>query len=123
MQQKRIHWKLYILYGIVIAYLGYFVGGAYEKGDNVFSMYQKLVINMEHPFANYWNSYSIFWILGFLVIYSFYVMMQVLDPKNYMHHKEYGSSKFANPATINKELADHDNKREDNIVIKKKKLW
>ena len=120
MYKKKIPWLVYGILGIIVAYLGYLCAGVYGPNGNIFTMYSQLMENLNKPFQNYWNQYSIYGILLFLSVYVFVVFFHIVGRKNYMFGKEYGSSSLADPKTLTKELADHDNKRKENVVVETK---
>lgn len=121
MTTKKLPWKLYIIYGILAGWFGYFIAGAYQPGQDIFFWYNEVIQNWNAPFENYWNQYSVYGILTAVGIYGFVLFLSVVGRKNFMFGKEYGSSRFASPAFINKELADHNDSREGNIVVKNKR--
>lgn len=120
MHKKKIPWLVYGIFGIFAAYFGYLCAAVYKPEGNIFTMYNQLMENLNQPFQNYWNQYSIYGILLFLSVYVFVVFFHIMGRKNYMFGKEYGSSSLADPKVLTKELADHDDKRKDNVVVETK---
>ncbi len=120
MQKRKIPWLIYGVIGIFVAYLGYLTADAYMRAENILQVYQLFQENLKNPFANYWNEYSINGILIFFVIYAFFIFFKEVGRKNYMPGREYGSSKFGDPKEINKVLADHNEKRPENIRVVKR---
>lgn len=71
------------------------------------------------PFHNYWNGYSLMYIIGCLLIYGCFVLYYIAGKKPTRNGEEQGSSKWENPKKVTKKLADHNNKpgAEGNIVV------
>ncbi len=114
MQMKKIPWWLIFMGGILVAYVGYLLNGAWDPGMNVMNYPEQLNMVLAKPFANYWNENTLK-VQGIaILIYIMVVLMYVTDDKKFMRGKEYGSAQFANPKTVCKQLKDKDEK-EDKI--------
>ena len=117
--------KLSVLfYGVgalLSAYLGYLVGGVYQKGmtlNEFVPAFQKILKN---PFAVYWSRDSPKLIVAFLFIYIIGIFMYLSSRVELMAGREHGTAKLANPKQVNKLTADKDD-RENMIITQNVKL-
>lgn len=109
--KKKPLWTLIIVGAVLAGYLGYLVGGAWQKGMtfNVFlETFNKVC---KEPFANYFNEQTPQAVMIVLLIYAILIVMYYTSQKNLMPGKEYGTAKFANIKQVNKVLADKDSRR------------
>lgn len=119
MRKRKSPWVIYGIAGVFIGYIGYLMADAVKRGGNLFQAYPIFMQNLSKPFANYWNEYSVEGILIASGIWIFCVLMKELGRKNYMPGRGYGSAKWGDPVRISKELADHNDKRQENIRVKR----
>ena len=111
-----------IFFGIVVIILAYYSAGAWFEGANAFSWYANLTNNViKNLWVNYYNQYTFIFIGAYLFIYGVIVLYYLAGQGNFMHGKEMGTAKFADPKSINKILStkDYDVNAKHIIVIYK----
>lgn len=100
---------LFLLFGAVFAaYLGYLIGGAWEKGMHLLDFMDKFSIVCESPFANYFNENTVKFVAIVVMIYAMAIVMYYTSQRNYMPGKEFGTARLETPAKVNKILMDKD---------------
>ncbi|MCD7825107.1 MAG: hypothetical protein LUH14_03980 [Clostridiaceae bacterium] len=112
-----------ILLFIPIAYAAYLLAGAltYYPGKpiSVLTIYAALQEEISSPSDNYYNQYTIPFLLAVFSVYVLLWWLHILTRHSLMVGKEYGDSKFADPRQINNTLADT-SKSSDTILVKTK---
>ncbi|MDD3040634.1 VirD4-like conjugal transfer protein, CD1115 family [Bacteroides sp.] len=100
---------LLLLLGAVLAgYMGYLVGGAWERGIKITEFMNRFHEICDAPLANYYNVYTVKAIAIAVGIYGMAVVMYYTSQRNYMPGKEFGTARFENPKQVNKVLMDKD---------------
>ena len=94
--------------GLLAVYLGYLVGGAWERGIDLISFMERFNEVSAAPFANYFNENTIKTVAIVLGIYAMAILMYYTSQRNYMPGKEYGTARFENPQRVNHILMDKD---------------
>lgn len=111
-----------LICGVLVGAVGYYLSAIIPSAA-AFGKISMLAENFNRitaaPFQNYWNSYSMMYIIGCLLIYGCFVLYYIVGKKPTRNGEEQGSSKWENPKKITKKLADHNNKpgAEGNIVV------
>lgn len=123
-KRKKKSFIPFVIFGIIVIIAGYYVAGACYPGANIFLWYVNFKDNvLTHLWANYYNDYTLIVIGIFLAIYAVFVLYYIVGQGNFMHGKEMGTAKFADPKDINKKFANKEDKDMNdpkNIVIYKK---
>ncbi len=100
---------VFLLLGAVFAgYLGYLIGGAWEKGIELMEFLDRFSAVCEAPFANYFNENTVKMIAIVVVVYAMAVVMYYTSQRIYMPGREFGTAKLESPAKVNKILMDKD---------------
>lgn len=106
-----------IIAGIFGGYLGYLFASAYED-DNFIQYLGRLNIILSQPFQNYFNRYSPIGIFAGMLAAEILMLIYYLSRHNYMAGKEFGTAKWANPAQVNKALADMDDSENNGELVR-----
>lgn len=107
-KKKKVPWIMLIIGGILAAYLGYLLGGAWHQGIEFNEFFERFNEVLSKPFANYFNANTPKMIVIVVVTYIVALLMYYTSRRNLMPGKEYGTAKIENPATINKVIQDKD---------------
>lgn len=109
---------IFIVIGaLLFAYLGYLVGGAWEKNITYVQFIPNIQRVLASPFANHFSPYTIACIGIILFIYTLFVLVQLTNHnKKFMFGREFGSSKFITPEEANRKIADKKNEFANRIL-------
>lgn len=120
--KKKFPIVFYVIGGIATLIAAYYCAGAAFPGVTLFTWYERLKdVVLKHPWKNYWNDYTVYVMLAFLMVYGIAVLWDIANKRNYMPGKEMGSAKFGDISAANKKLEDphHSPKDPLNIVLSK----
>lgn len=98
-----------LFYGIVAAgciYLGFFLGSIIHPGMTLYTFVPALKEQMEHPFNLKVTDYTPYTMAAVFLTALLYLMIQKTNQKNYCFGKEHGSARWAEAATLTKQLGD-----------------
>ena len=99
----------FILLGALLSgYLGYMIGGAWERNVKFNIFLERFSSICSKPIANYWNDNSLKFIAIAILVYGVAILMYYTSQRNLMPGKEYGTARFDNPKLVNKVLMDKD---------------
>ena len=98
---------IFLVLGVIpVIWLGLLFAPYMNQG--LFSAVAHLSDMMNSPFSIEWNEYSLKTVIVFLLIYLLFIGIYYSSKRNYRKTEEYGSAKWANKTTVNKEYADHE---------------
>lgn len=108
-----IIWGIFCVFG---GFAGYLIGGAMISGGRDFiKVCEAFSKEMDNPFSfDYWNDYSVPWILAGVITTGFIIAIIQLNKKNFMFGKEYGTAKWADVKSLNKVTDNAFNKKDKN---------
>ena len=109
--QKKPSFFICILGAIIVSYLGYLCGGAWEEGIHALEWLENMEDVIEAPLNNYFNQYTGKAILYALMIYVVLMVVYYTSQRKYMPGKEYGTARFEVPARVNRILEDSDTEK------------
>ena len=105
--KQKVNWSLLVAELLVVSYLAYLFSWIYEPGMKMEQVADRVNYIMLHPFGkNYWNTYSIWFILISVSIVMIWFFLYTQFYKNYMIGKEYGSSDWLSAKALTKQLKD-----------------
>lgn len=111
MQKKKQSRVLLTAGAFFAAWLGYLLGGAWKIGVKAPEYLNRFLAVLEHPFRNYVNGYTLKAVLFAELFYAVLMLMYYTSQRNYMHGKEYGTARFADPKVVNDRIRDRKNDR------------
>lgn len=94
--------------GLLAAYAGYLINGAWEEGMTLSTFLPAFNKVSEMPFANYYEPSTLKAVMIALGIYVMALIMYYTSQRNLMPGKEYGTATFANINQVDKVLSDKD---------------
>ena len=109
--QKKPSFFICILGAIIVSYLGYLCGGAWEEGIHALEWLENMEDVIEAPLNNYFNQYTGKAIVYALMIYVVLMVIYYTSQRKYMPGKEYGTARFEVPARVNRILEDSDTEK------------
>lgn len=102
----------YILFAVVFILcilLGYYVSGIFmEGGLTIMNFEDRLNTVFSHPLGNYWNEKSLSCIAVGSLVWLYFVSQYLYRNRNFQFGQEHGTSEWADPEKVRKELADKD---------------
>lgn len=107
-QKSKSSLLFYLIGGIFAGYAGYLFNYCYQPGRDINYLMKQFNIVLAKPMADYWNSNSPKAIVIGLFIYTLGILLYVTSQRNFMHGKEFGTAKFADPKQITKRFVDKD---------------
>lgn len=100
---------VFIILGLLFSgFLGYLLGGAWHEGIQFAEFSESISRVLENPLGNYYNQYTIKFIVITTVTYLLVLVMYYTSKRKLMPGKEYGTARFENPKQVNKIIADKD---------------
>ena len=93
-----------ILGGLIFAYCGYMINGAWERGIDFNTFWERLNENLAYPLNDYYDSGTIRAVVIALIIYVLILLIYITSQKKLMPGKEYGTAEFGDPVVISREL-------------------
>lgn len=103
----KIYKRMYFILLLPVAHLSYIIGGCYTAGSNIIDIFSRFQEKIKEPFANYYNEYTVKFIIGGIILFSIIWLMYMLSIRNYMFGREYGSMKMLPAEKLNKILAEN----------------
>ena len=99
---------LIVVGALLVAYIGYLMGGAFEKGMNIMDFMDRFNKVCEKPFANYYNENTVKIVATALGFYAVAILMYYTSQRNLMPGREYGTARFESAKKVNSILMDKD---------------
>lgn len=91
-------------------YLGYLINGAWEQGMVADAFIAQLTKVLSEPFKDYRNETTVQAVGIAIGIYTIAILMHITGQKKYLTGKEHGTAAFAEASSVNKVLADKEDK-------------
>ena len=102
---RKVSLKLVIAGAVLSAVAGYYLGGTLHAGYKFEQWYDRLIYVLNNPLELYFNGkYTLIGISLALFVYFILFLHYLTTGHNYMKGAEYGTSKFADNAKVNKKL-------------------
>lgn len=111
-----------ITFGIILEYFAYLLAGtvSMQKKFNPVMVPDLIIKELENPFVDYRNEYTVPVMGSIAFIYVLYLLYRIANRHNLMPGREYGNAEWADPRRVSRKLADPSRnlKDEKNIVVR-----
>ena len=108
MKQKNSGPLPWLLLAVPVLWAGAALASGYREGMTVFDLMGRFSIMLERPFAIHWTPYTLKFMLGALVVYTFAIVLYISSKQNRRPGEEHGSARWGNVYQLDRKYRDKD---------------